>query len=119
MASFVNNTMTISGPIKHKRATSAVLEASSQVFAAGEIVVATDTGQIKAGDGVHRWAQLPSYDGTTIVNNLTTEAAGSALDAAQGKALNDRIVLIEGITTIDCGEVTAGAPEQQEEPANP
>ena len=33
---------------------------------------------------------------TTIVNNLTTTAAGSALDAAQGKALNDKIVAHTG-----------------------
>lgn len=33
---------------------------------------------------------------TTIVNNLTTTAVGSALDAAQGKALNDKIVAHTG-----------------------
>ena len=33
---------------------------------------------------------------TTIANNLTTTAAGSALDAAQGKVLNDKIVAHTG-----------------------
>lgn len=37
---------------------------------------------------------------TTIVNNLTTTAAGSALDAAQGKALNDKIVAHTGDTVV-------------------
>lgn len=37
---------------------------------------------------------------TTIVNNLTTTAAGSALDAVQGKALNDKIVAHTGDTVV-------------------
>ncbi len=37
---------------------------------------------------------------TTIVNNLTTTATGSALDAAQGKVLNDNQVAHGGDTNI-------------------
>ena len=37
---------------------------------------------------------------TVIANNLTTTAAGSALDAAQGKALNDKITAHTGATDI-------------------
>ena len=99
--------MVLSAPIQHKRGTSAILATSGYVPAAGEIIIATDTGEMRAGDGVNTWANLPSYDGTEIANNLTTAASGKALDATQGKALNDRLVTLEGITGIDCGEITA------------
>ena len=107
MATFNSNVMTITGPIQHKRGTSTVLQASDYIPAAGEIIVATDTGEMKAGDGVKTWAQLPSYDGTEIANNYTEENAGKALDAVKGKDLNDRLETVEGITGIDCGEITA------------
>ena len=85
MATFNENVMSI-GIIQHKRGTSAALAASNYVPAAGEIVIATDTGEMKSGDGVNTWSNLPSYDGTEIANNLTTTATGKALDASQGKA---------------------------------
>ena len=107
MATFENTKMTITGPIQHKRGTSAALQASDYIPAAGEIVVAYDTGEMKAGDGVKTWAQLPSYDGTEIANNYTETATGKALDAVKGKDLNDRLETVEGITGIDCGEITA------------
>ena len=106
MATINNNVMSISGPILHKRGTTAALEASDYVPVAGEIIIATDTGRIKAGDGVNTWANLAAYDETTINNNLTTQVAGTALDAAQGYALNSRLESVEGITSIDCGEIT-------------
>ena len=99
MATFNEGVMRISGPIQHKRGTSADLAASNYVPAVGEIVIATDTGEIRSGDGVNTWSNLPSYDGTEIANNLTTTATG--------KALNDRLGVVEGITGIDCGEITA------------
>ena len=91
MATFNEGIMTLSGPIQHKRGTSAALAASNYVPAAGEIVIATDTGEMRSGDGV----------------NTTTTTTGKALDATQGKALNDRLGTVEGITGIDCGEITA------------
>ena len=106
MATFNSNTMSL-GVIKHKRGTSAALEASSYVPEAGELLAATDTGEIKAGDGTHTWSQLPSFNGTVIVNNYTETTAGKALDAMKGKDLNERVATIEGITGIDCGEITA------------
>ncbi|MBQ7220802.1 MAG: hypothetical protein IJS28_07475 [Synergistaceae bacterium] len=107
MATFNEGVMSISGPIQHKRGTSAALAASGYVPAAGEIIIATDTGEIRSGDGVNTWSNLPSYDGTEIANNLTTATAGKALDASQGKALNDRVGTLENITGIDCGVITA------------
>ena len=106
MATFNEGIMSFTGAIQHKRGTAAALAASNYVPAAGEIVIATDTGEMKAGDGVNTWSNLPSYDGTEIANNLTTSATGKALDASQGKALNDRLGTVEGITGIDCGEIT-------------
>ena len=106
MANISNNVMNINGPLLHKRGTTAALEASDYVPAAGEIIIATDNGRIKAGDGVHTWAELPAYDETTINNNLDTQVAGTALDAAQGYAINQRLLSVEGVTSIDCGEIT-------------
>ena len=108
-----NGSLVVSGPIQHKRGTSVVLIASDFVPAAGEIVIATDTGEIRAGDGVRTWANLPSYEGTEIVNSLAETEEGKALDAVQGKELNDKISAlntkvstIENISSIDCGEIT-------------
>ncbi len=105
MATFSEGIMTITGPIQHKRGTEAALAASDYVPAAGEIVIATDTGRIKAGNGTATWANLPAYDETEIINNLTTATSGKALDAAQGKALNDRLAVLEGLTGINCGTI--------------
>lgn len=109
MATINNNVMNINGPLLHKRGTTAALEASDYVPAPGEIIIATDNGRIKAGDGIHTWGELPAYDETTINNNLTTQVAGTALDAAQGYALNGRLEAVESITSIDCGEITLEA----------
>ena len=107
MATFSEGIMTITGPIQHKRGTNAALEASDYVPAAGEIIIATDTGRIKAGDGTHTWSNLPAYDETEIANDLTTATAGKALDATQGKALNERLSVLENITGINCGVIVA------------
>ena len=106
-ATFNQNVLSISGAVQHRRGTSSALAASDYVPKAGEIVIATDTGEIKAGDGVKTWAQLPSYDGTEIANNFTTTASGKALDATKGKDLNDRLTAFEDIVGIDCGEITS------------
>ena len=107
MATFNEGVMTISGPIQHKRGTSAALAASNYVPAAGEIVIAIDTGEIRGGDGLHTWSNLPSYDGTEVANSYTETTTGKALDAVKGKDLNDRVLVLEGVTGIDCGEITA------------
>ena len=102
-----DGSLVISGPIQHKRATSVILATSGYVPAAGEIVIATDTGEIRAGDGINTWANLASYDGTEVVNSYTETEEGKALDAVKGKDLNDRFTNIENISSIDCGEITA------------
>ena len=110
MAVINNNVLTFSGALQHKRGSKAVLEASDYVLAAGELVGATDTGDIKLGDGVHTWSQLPSPDTTEIVNDYNEENSGKALDASKGKDLNDRVSVLEGISGIDCGEIIAPDP---------
>ena len=107
MATFSEGIMTITGPIQHKRGTEAALAASDYVPAAGEIVIATDTGRMKAGNGTATWANLPAYDETQIANDYSQTTAGKALDAVKGKDLNDRVTILEGLTGIDCGEITA------------
>lgn len=61
---------------------------------------------MKAGDGVKTWSQLPSYDGTEIAKSYTEESTGKALDAVKGKDLNERVTVLEGVTTLDCGEIS-------------
>lgn len=107
MATINNNVMTFNGALQHKRGSKAALDSSDYVPAAGEIIIATDTGEIKAGDGTHSWSQLPSPDTTEIVNSYSEENTGKALDATKGKDLNDRVAVLEGITGIDCGEIVA------------
>ena len=106
-ANFNQNVLSISGAVQHKRATAAVLAASDYVPKAGEIIGAIDTGEMKFGDGVKTWPELPSFDGTQIVNDYTSTSVTSGLSAAKGKDLNDRLTPFENITGIDCGEITA------------
>ena len=106
MAVINNNVLTFSGALQHKRGSKAVLEASDYVLAAGELVGATDTGEIKFGDGTHTWSELPSYDGTLIEDTYSSTSATSGLSAAKGKDLNDRLAAFEAMTGIDCGEIT-------------
>ena len=60
MATTNNSTLAVTSPIQHKRGTSAMLEASNYVPAAGELVLATDTGEIRGGNGIDVWRNLPS-----------------------------------------------------------
>ena len=107
MAIINNNIMTFDGRLQMKRGSKAALEASDYVPAAGEVIGATDTGEMKFGDGTHTWSELPSYDGTLIEDSYASTSATSGLSAAKGKDLNDRLAAFEGMTGIDCGEITA------------
>ena len=73
MAKFTDGVFTITSPIQHRRGTTATLESSDYIPAAGEIIIATDTGLIKAGDGVHTWADLPA--GNQISSQLESRIA--------------------------------------------
>ena len=92
--------------IQLKRGTSVALAASNYIPKAGEIIIATDTGEMRSGDNTHTWSSLPSYDGTEIANNLTTTATGKALDASQGRALGNRVGTLEAVIAIDCGVIS-------------
>ena len=115
MATVNANVLTISGAVQHKRATAAVLAASDYVPAAGEIIGATDTGEMKFGDGTKTWSELPAFDGTQIVDGYDSTSVTAGLSAAKGKDLNTRLSNLEEITSIDCGEITA----QSTDPENP
>ena len=108
VASFSNNVLSITGAVQHKRA-AAVLATSSYVPKSGEIIGATDTGEMKFGDGTHTWAELPAFDGTQIVDGYSSTSATAGLSAAKGKDLNERLGAFEDIVGIDCGEITAPA----------
>ena len=110
------------------------VEGNGIVLWNGEFGYDTTNRRIKVGDGVTKWNDLPyvapdvenvltstskrtalsAAQGRVLyreiplsVDNLTTTATGKALDASQGKALNDRVGVLEGVTGIDCGEITA------------
>ena len=92
---------------------------STTILKAGEIGVELDTGKIKVGDGVKTWANLAYAGGdtVTVVNDLTTGGTTAALSAEQGKVLAGRVTSLEGITVIDCGDLTPAAdPESDPEP---
>ena len=72
MATTNNSTLAVTSPIQHKRGTSAMLEASNYVPAAGELVLATDTGEIRGGNGIDLWRDLPS--GIKLLNKRLFDA---------------------------------------------
>ena len=106
MATINNNVLVFNGSLQHKRGKKAALYASDYVPAAGELLVATDTGDIRVGDGVHPWRNLPAI----IINSFEVEDEGKALDALKGKELHQRISALESVTGIDCGEINAPDP---------
>ena len=71
MATFLNGVMSMSRVIQLKMGTAAALTASDYVPAAGELVGAIYTGELRIGDGIHTLGKLPSYDRTQIANNYT------------------------------------------------
>ena len=107
MATLNNNILSFNGAIQLKRGSKLMLEASDYVPLAGELLVATDTGDIRIGDGIHSWHDLPAPASAEIVNSFDVDEAGKALDATKGKELNDRVIALEGIIGIDCGEISA------------
>ncbi len=60
MAIIDNGSLQMSGSLQHRRAFAEEWEASMYVPAAGEICVATDTGETRIGNGVDTWSNLPN-----------------------------------------------------------
>ena len=85
MAVIRDNIITFSGAIQHRRGSADTLSVSDYVPLAGELLVATDTGDIRVGDGVHSWAELPTPN----------------------KEILQRISALETFNGIDCGEISA------------
>lgn len=50
----------MNGSLQHRRATSIEWEHSSYIPFDGEICVAIDTGETRAGNGVDTWSNLPN-----------------------------------------------------------
>ena len=105
MADIREGILLLNRPLQSKRGVSADLAHSEYVAASGELIVATDTGEMRYGDGVNSWSGLKTCDNTRIANNLETVDSGEVLDAAQGMVLNNRLIALEGIRGIDCGEI--------------
>ena len=105
MADINAGILRLNGALQSKRGMSADLARSEYVAASGELMVAVDTGEMRYGDGVNSWSGMKTCDNTRIANNLKTVDNGEALDAAQGRVLNNRLITLEGIRGIDCGEI--------------
>ncbi len=86
----VSNNILSLGRIQQKRATSTVLASSSYIALPGELVVATDTGEIKVGDGVKTWSELPSVGGS----------------GGDTSALEDRIEALENVAGLGDSTIT-------------
>lgn len=54
--------------VQHKRGTAAILTANNPTIPAGEIVIETDTGRSKVGDGTTAWNNLPYSDSQAATN---------------------------------------------------
>lgn len=95
-------------PIQVARNTLAALLASSRIPAVGQPVLATDTGELRIGDGVNVWAALKSPEGKAL--ELATKAVPDAAertiyvtprgnDANGGTTLKDAKKTIAGALT--------------------
>lgn len=62
-------------------ATAAVLAASTLIIAINEVVMASDTGVVKVGDGVRTWNTLPTADNESL---SADRAAGIADETGTG-----------------------------------
>lgn len=60
-----NGTLNLDGTLKLRGGTRTALSSINPLPAAREIIVETDTGRIKVGDGIHQWNSLP-YAGQNI-----------------------------------------------------
>ena len=101
----------ISTPVQHRRGTEANLEASDYIPAPGEIVTATDTGVIKAGDGIHTWSELHA--------NINLEARIAAIERTliQAGLLGDDYNIDEILDDIFSDNNTT-EPENSDNPDN-
>lgn len=66
-----NKTKVFYGPLQLTRGTSGTLESSDHILLEGELWLATDTRKIKAGDGIHKWSELPYiYTGISLARTI-------------------------------------------------
>lgn len=79
--------------VQQRRGTKAELDASTEIFAAGQILFETDTVNIKVGDGLREYAQLPYL-------SIATGAVGNdqlAADSVDSVVLQDNSVFTASI----------------------
>lgn len=109
MAIIQDGILNLTSPIQHKRGTTAALEQSNYIPAAGEIIIATDTGLIKAGDGIHTWNELHSstHDTSALESRI---AALESILSQSGLTTDDSTQPVEDDSNIDdtLDEIFAG-----------
>lgn len=81
--------------IQFLRGTQTQLNSSSQVFAAGQPIFESDSGQLKIGDGIRTFANLPYVGGSSSstyvrVNDPNNDRVGGYID------FNDNLRLVFG-----------------------
>lgn len=77
--------------IQLRRGTSAQWSAADPILAAGEPGYDTTTGDLKVGDGVKKWSQLPSYVDNVELPQLVADAlnnTGGPANTAMNNAIS-------------------------------
>ena len=97
--------------IQLRRGTSSALSAVNEVPLAGEIVLETDTGKMKIGDGVTNYNDL-GYINSSDNSNLTHETWSLTLDDENETEITKEVVLW---TAMNDDDNDNGEPEQTNE----
>lgn len=63
-----DNTLTLDGILQLRGGTKLALTQKNPLLGRREVMIETDTGRMKTGDGVHRWLELP-YIGVSEAPN--------------------------------------------------
>ena len=63
-----DNILTLDGILQLRGGTKAALAQKNQLLGRREVMIETDTGRMKTGDGIHRWLELP-YTGVSEAPN--------------------------------------------------
>lgn len=92
--------------IQFLRGTQTQLNSSSQVFAAGQPIFESDSGQLKIGDGIRTFANLPYVGGSSSstyvrVNDPNSNGVGGYID------FNDNLRLVFGKAPATFNSITS------------
>ena len=90
-----NGVLQASGGIQSRGGTAANLAAANPLLKAREIMVETDTGKMKIGDGVHNWNALDYVGGSGSAAGLTSETWIMVLDDGNDTEITKEVAVWE------------------------